>query len=173
MSVEQNIDHTIYYTMPPRPPTEALSIIHPDDIIDDKLSQETETEEVHYPILSGPETEVAESQRPESQGHEETFIKGQFMYVKNKHNREMLVNAWNAINQLELWNYMRRETYSYMFSDDQEIWRITTKMEALGYNGHSGCSFGWTMRQMQYIAKYGEEKYRDEVVANDNKIIKD
>jgi hypothetical protein len=60
-----------------------------------------------------------------------------------------------------------------MFSDDQEIWRITAKMEELGYNGHSGCSFGWTMRQMQYIAKYGEEKYRDELVANDNKIIKD
>lgn len=164
MSGEQNIQHTLYYAIPPRPPTEVLSIIHPDDIIDDKLSQETETEEVKYPILSGPETEAAEFQRPESQVHEETFIKGQFMYIKDKHSREMLVNAWNAINQLELWNYMRRETYSYMFSDDEEIDIITKKMEELGYNGHSGFSFGWTMRQMQYIAKNGEETYMKEIL---------
>jgi hypothetical protein len=169
MSGEQNIEHTLYYAIHPTPPTEVLSIIHPDDIIDDKLSQETETEEVHYPILSGPETEVAEFQRHESQVHDETFIKGQFMYVKDKNSREMLVNAWNAINQLELWNYMRRETYSYMFRDDEEILKITLKMEELGYNGHSGFSFGWTMRQMQYIAKYGEEKYMKEILKPVNK----
>ena len=164
MSGEQNIEHTLYYAIPPRPPTEVLSIIHPDDIIDDKFSQETETEEVKYPMLSGPETEAAEFQQPESQDHEETFIKGQFMYIKDKNSREMLVNAWNAINQLELWNYMRRETYSYMFSDDEEIDRITKKMEELGYNGHSGFSFGWTMRQIQYIAKNGEETYMKEIL---------
>jgi hypothetical protein len=33
-------------------------------------------------------------------------------------------------------------------------------MVELGYDGHSGCSFGYTMRIMQYIAKYGEEKYK-------------
>lgn len=169
MSGEQNIEHTLYYAIPPTPPTDVLSIIHPDDIIDDKLSQETETEEVYYPILSGPETEVAEFQRSESQVHDETFIKGQFMYVKDKNSREMLVNAWNAINQLELWNYMRRETYSYMFRDDEEILKITLKMEELGYNGHSGFSFGWTMRQMQYIAKYGEETYMKEILKPVNK----
>jgi hypothetical protein len=164
MSGEQNIEHTLYYAIPPRPPTEVLSIIHPDDIIDDKLSQEPETEKVQYPMLSGPETEATEFQRSEFQGNEETFIKGQFMYVKDKNSREMLVNAWNAINQLELWNYMRRETYSYMFSDDEEICKITLKMEELGYNGHSGFSFGWTMRQMQYIAKNGEETYMKEIL---------
>jgi hypothetical protein len=33
-------------------------------------------------------------------------------------------------------------------------------MVELGYNGHSGSSFGYTMRAMQYIAQNGEEKYK-------------
>jgi hypothetical protein len=34
-------------------------------------------------------------------------------------------------------------------------------MEELGYDGHSGASFGWTMRTMQYIANHGEKKYKE------------
>ena len=154
---EQNIEDIIYNVIPPIPPTGLLNIIHPDEI----LGLEAEMPEIDPPILPRPQTEPFES--PEAN---ETFIKGKFLYVKDEHSREMLVNAWNAINQLELWNYMRRETYSYMFSDDDEIWTITKKMEELGYNGHSGFSFGWTMRQIQYIAQHGEEKYRDEVISN-------
>jgi hypothetical protein len=78
----------------------------------------------------------------------------------------MLVNAWNAITQLELWNYMKKDTYSFMLSNDKEIWIITKKMEDLGYDGHSGSSFGWTMRQIQYIAKNGEEKYMNDYLNN-------
>ena len=73
----------------------------------------------------------------------------------------MLINAWNAITELDLWNYMRNEQYSYMLSNDKEIYIISRKMEELGYNGHSGFSFGWTMRQMQYIAQFGEKKYAE------------
>ena len=39
-------------------------------------------------------------------------------------------------------------------------------MEELGYNGHSGYSFGWTMRQMQYIAEHGESNYMDTYLTN-------
>ena len=74
----------------------------------------------------------------------------------------MLQNAWEAITQLELWNYMKLDTESYMFSCDEEIKLISKKMIDLGYDGHSGCSFGWTLRQMQYIAQHGEEDYMNE-----------
>jgi hypothetical protein len=181
MSVEQNIESTIYNVMPPRPPTKVLSIIHPDDIINENLGRQVQTPEIEPPILPRSATEASEAQEPdpqpaeaqepdpqpaESQEETETFIKGKFLYVKNEDTREMLVNAWNAINQLDLWDYMRCETYSYMFSGDAEIWVITKKMEELGYDGHSGASFGWTMRQMQYIAQNSEEKYRDKVISN-------
>ncbi len=189
MSVEQNIESTIYSVMPPKPPTEVLSIIHPDDIIDNNLGQEAQTPEIQPPMLQVPETEAADPQpqsadpqpqpadptpqpadptpqASETQETEETFIKGKFLYVEDEHSREMLVNAWNTIDELDLWDYMRCKTYSYMFSKDKEIARITAKMVELGYDGHSGFSFGWTMRQIQYIAQHGEEKYRDEVISN-------
>ena len=60
----------------------------------------------------------------------------------------------------ETWNFVKQPTESFMMSNDNRIWIITAKMEELGYNGHSGCSFGWTMRQMQYIARNGEENYK-------------
>ena len=191
MSLEQNIETIIYSVMPPRPPTELLNIIHPDNIINDNFGEEAQTPDPQpadsqpadsqpadsqpadsqpadsQPADSQPtDSQPTDSQPTETQESKETFIKGKFMYVKDEHSREMLVNAWNAIEELELWDYMRRETYSYMFSKDQEISRITAKMVELGYDGHSGFSFGWTMRQIQNIAQYGEEKYRDDVVSN-------
>ena len=94
------------------------------------------------------------------------FVPGQFLYVNDATNKEMLQNAWAAITQLELWDYMRRETDSFMLSRDPEINIITDKMAELGYDGHSGSSFGWTMRQMQYIAEHGESNYMDSCLTN-------
>jgi len=34
-----------------------------------------------------------------------------------------------------------------------------SKMEELGYSGHSGSSFGWTMRMMEFLAKHGREAF--------------
>lgn len=90
----------------------------------------------------------------------QTFIPGKFDYIKQKTERIMLENAWQAINLTENWGFMKNGIYSYMWSDAPEIDIISDKMEKLGYNGHSGFSFGWTMRQMQFIAQYGEENYK-------------
>ena len=51
-----------------------------------------------------------------------------------------------------------------MLNNDYEVKTIYRKIEELGYTGHSGFSFSWTLRQMQYIAQYGEKKYMREVV---------
>lgn len=94
----------------------------------------------------------------------EKFIPGKFLYVNDKYEREMLVNAWQAITNTETWNFLKEPNDSFMFSKDPRIWDITREMEKLGYYGHSGCSFGLTMRVMQYIAKHGEEQYMKEVL---------
>ena len=106
--------------------------------------------------------EQSEEQSEKQLKKEDDFIPGMFYYVKDNSSREMLQNAWASITQLELWEYMKLDTDSYMFSNHPEVGIITKKMEELGYNGHSGSTFGWTMRQMQYIAKYGETKYMNE-----------
>lgn len=85
---------------------------------------------------------------------------GTFEYVSNKWDREMLVNAWQAITQTNTWDFVKQDIDSFMFSRDPRIDIISEKMEELGYSGHSGCSFGCTMRNMQYLAKNGENKFK-------------
>jgi len=81
-------------------------------------------------------------------------------YIKNKILREMLENAWQAINLTETWDFVEQPTYSFTLSNDKRIWIITEKMEELGYYGHSGNSFGCTMRHMHFLATNGVEKFK-------------
>jgi len=37
-----------------------------------------------------------------------------------------------------------------MFTNSTIIDKISTNLK---YTGHSGCSFGWTMRQVEFLAK--------------------
>lgn len=87
------------------------------------------------------------------------FEPGKFEYVKTKNEQIMLQTAYNAINMLELWNFLKEPCESFTFSDDNRVKDIYNKIEELGYCGHSGFSFGWTMRAMQQIAQKGEEAY--------------
>jgi hypothetical protein len=76
------------------------------------------------------------------------------------HSRVMLENAYTAISLTEMWDYMKKNSDSYMFSTDKEIKIISDKIEELGYHGHSGASFGLTMRNMQFIALHGLEEHK-------------
>ena len=46
----------------------------------------------------------------------------------------------------------------YMFSKEAEIY-LAPVNQHIKYAGHSGASYGWTMRQMQYIATHSWEDY--------------
>jgi hypothetical protein len=83
-----------------------------------------------------------------------------FAFVNNKDLEEMLFNAYNAIQLTETWGFMKKDIETYMWSNKPEITIIINKMAELGYNGHSGTSFGWTMREMQFIAQNGLEAYK-------------
>ena len=83
-----------------------------------------------------------------------------FNYLSCSQERKMLTNAFQAISITENWNFMKQDIESYQLSSDPKIETISKKMNELGYDGHSGFSFGWTMRQMQTIAKYGAEYYK-------------
>jgi len=96
------------------------------------------------------------------------FVKGQFVYIKNNSEKRMLQTAYQAINILELWNYMKENPgqNGFVFSGDDRVRKIYNKIEELGYHGHSGCSFGCVLRDMQAIAKYGEKEYRKRYLSN-------
>jgi hypothetical protein len=76
-----------------------------------------------------------------------------FSFIQNSHSKQMLENAYMAISQTETWDFMKKDCECFMFSSNPTIARISAKMEELGYKGHSGASFGLTMRQMQFIAQ--------------------
>jgi len=139
---------------PPAPPsaeetTNELQLIHPDSIVQEDIPE--------YPEPDIP-TLVPERYTPAK----EEFIPGQFEYIKEDWYRNMLVTAWKAISITETWGFVNNPIDSFMWSNDPRINIIYNKIEELGYKGHSGASFGCTMRAMQYIVKNGEIKFKEE-----------
>ena len=92
------------------------------------------------------------------------IIPGQFKYIVNKSDRLMLVNAWKAITLTETREFVKNNSESFMFSSNPLIAIISQAMLDLGYDLHSGSSFGYTMRTMQFIAIYGEKMFKDQVL---------
>lgn len=85
---------------------------------------------------------------------------GKMDYIKNKHEKLMMTNAWQAITQTKTWDFIAQDISSFMFSNNPKINLISNKMCELGYNEHSGLSFSCVMRNMQYLVKNGEENFK-------------
>jgi hypothetical protein len=90
------------------------------------------------------------------------FVKGQFDYIKSNSEKRMLQTAYQAINILELWPYMKEDPgpNGFAFCGDDRVYKIYNKIEEIGYQGHSGSSFGCVLRDMQFIARSGEKEFR-------------
>jgi hypothetical protein len=139
------------------------SIIETDDSIDIKST----TYQVLPPVPPYTSSETEQDQTvlrlelpSDLDNDNENVHSGNFQYIKDKHSREMIENGYNAVNQTETWGFLKKAVDSYTFSDAPEVQLIYKKMEELGYHGHSGCSFGWTMRNLQSIAINGEINFR-------------
>jgi hypothetical protein len=145
--------------LPPSPPTIVEQGVNSIQLINQDIVEQNNVEsppQAHLPVRENIEQEPIVEQEPAYIN----IIPGKFEYIADVYERLMLSNAWQAITMTETWNFVREPIESFMMSNDNRIWIITAKMGELGYNGHSGCSFGWTMRQMQYIARNGEENYK-------------
>ena len=96
----------------------------------------------------------------------EFFGNGDFEFISYAlDDREYYRNAHWAITETNMWNWMRNfePTYGgFTFSNAPNIDIISKKMyEQDIARGHSGASFGITMRKMETIAKYGYDNFRD------------
>jgi hypothetical protein len=85
---------------------------------------------------------------------------GNMDYIKNQNTREMCTNAWKAITYSNNWDYVAQDIDSFVWSNDPRIDEISEKMIEFGYDGHSGNSFGGTMRNMQYLVRNGEDEFK-------------
>ena len=89
-------------------------------------------------------------------------------FINDSYEADMLESAFKAISSVkDGWDFMKTyeppEGEGFMFNRNppaklQEIEAAVLKADS----GHSGASFGFTMRVMQRIAKYGFERYYDE-----------
>ena len=87
--------------------------------------------------------------------------------IYDSNNRIMLKNAHQAITNAEAWDWMKNfQGESFMFSNDAMIGKISRNMVTLGYDGHSGSSYGWTMRCMEHLAKNGKDAFLSMCVSN-------
>jgi hypothetical protein len=164
-----------------------LSVIHPDDtkhpttpVLNMPFDESMELRNSDYMSsevmeISDESNEIEECDRLESEDIDDMDMRedvkiinnlnknlgdGKFEYIVDENDHEMLTNAWQAITQTNSWIFMAEEIESFMFSNHPKIYEISRKMEELGYSGHSGCSFGYTMRNMQYLAQKGEEQFK-------------
>jgi len=87
-----------------------------------------------------------------------------FEYILDNHMREMMINGFQAISRLELWEFVKEDPGEdgFMFCTRQELYKIMNMMDQCEYPpGHSGASFGCIMRELQYIARFGQMAYKE------------
>jgi hypothetical protein len=81
--------------------------------------------------------------------------------IKDYNVRDGIEAVIKTTRQRELcvWTYLRdtppSDKTGYMFSDNPMFSVILDNMQV----GHSGSSYGWTMRNLQYIATHGMDEY--------------
>jgi hypothetical protein len=94
------------------------------------------------------------------------YTPGDFSFIKDTWSREMLTDAYKAVSVTESWTIMAQDPGSggFMFSTNPQYKAIGNAMK---YDGHSGASYGLTMRQMQRIATVGWTIYVNDSI-NDN-----
>ena len=84
-----------------------------------------------------------------------------FNFINDESTRELLQSAHKAITNCEMWDWIRNNKISsFMYDNNKEMKIIRTQMEKDPVNmNHSGSSYGWVMREIEYIAKYGYNNY--------------
>jgi hypothetical protein len=98
-------------------------------------------------------------------------------FIHDSWSADMLRDAMHAVvtvqsypefasNEVDLWKFLSTydppSSHGFMFSSHP----ITDKIIAATQVGHSGSSMAFTMRHLQFMAKYGVQGYREEYLKN-------
>jgi len=84
----------------------------------------------------------------------------------DEYSREYLISAHKIITRCELWNWLRNfnpePNRGFMFTQGvPELERLNEELfKDPVSSGHSGASYGITMRNMEYIAKNGYDVFK-------------
>ena len=96
------------------------------------------------------------------------FSESSFDFIQCRMTRNCIMNGCWAMDQTNLWDWLCEYEVDpkkgFMFSKAPELMTISNRMDdqnAPVRISHSGASFGFTMRALDYIAKYGLEAYKE------------
>lgn len=85
---------------------------------------------------------------------------GKYNNLYDDNEAMMLQDADDAITKCNLWTWLKdyepEDGKGFMFGNHPNLDKINN---AMTYGGHSGSSYGWTMRCMESIAKDGWEVF--------------
>ena len=76
------------------------------------------------------------------------------------------------IKEINVWKYLSEYSppnsrgFQFSAGDDDIVSQVQYQMET----GHSGCTMGWTMRQIEYIAKNGVPAHREVFLASRRRV---
>ena len=84
---------------------------------------------------------------------------GDFSFLCDESSRRYAKDTYEAVTKAEAWDLLKEDPGEggFMYSTNEHYKSIQSKMELI--NDHSGASYGWCMRQVQYIATNGWDAY--------------
>ena len=88
-----------------------------------------------------------------------SYVPGDFSFIRDESSRYYAKDAYDATTKAEAWALLKEDPGEggFMYSADERYKSIQDKMECI--QEHSGASYGWSMRQIQYIAQHGWNAY--------------
>ncbi len=102
----------------------------------------------------------------------QSYPAGDFSFITRETEKKMLIDAYKSISRVEGgWQYLSRpdvpqKDSGFMFNRDPIINHISQEIDKDNSIGHSGYTYSWTMRQMEYIAKKGWHAYVQFILGN-------
>ena len=89
--------------------------------------------------------------------------KPDFSFISSDSSRRMIESGYGAIMRCEGWNILYDFSgESFMLSSDPQVCQLMNTVSE-GYEGcHSGASMGYTMRQLEFIAKNGFAIFKEQ-----------
>jgi hypothetical protein len=93
-----------------------------------------------------------------------TIPEGDFSFINDNMLSDMLTKTYQAVTNTNNWemvkDYKVDPKKGFMFSSEVFLLEISNEIDNLRV-GHSGASWGFSMQQIAYIAKYGWKQYID------------
>ena len=87
-----------------------------------------------------------------------------FSFIADGMTRQLASTSYNSVTALNMWDFFQEfqpeEGKGFMFSNHPKLTQLENYIEKTYNVGHSGASWGCSMRIIQFIANNGVSKYK-------------